>query len=30
LRKLHVGEVQASIWPEAIVRRCKKAGIGLL
>jgi aspartate--ammonia ligase len=30
LRKLHVGEVQASIWPEAIVRRCKKAGIPLL
>ena len=30
LRKLHVGEVQASIWPETIVRRCKKAGIPLL
>ncbi len=30
LRKLHVGEVQASIWPQDIVQRCKEAGIGLL
>ncbi len=30
LRKLHIGEVQASIWPQDIVRRCKEAGIPLL
>jgi aspartate--ammonia ligase len=30
LRKLHIGEVQASIWPQDIVQRCKEAGIGLL
>jgi aspartate--ammonia ligase len=30
LRKLHIGEVQASVWPLEIIRRCKEAGIPLL
>jgi len=30
LRKLHIGEVQASVWPEEMVTRCKQAGIRLL
>lgn len=30
LQKAHIGEVQASIWPEEQVRECKKAGIDLL
>ena len=30
LRKLHVGEVHASVWPEEMARRCKDAGIMLL
>jgi aspartate--ammonia ligase len=30
LRKLHIGEVQASIWPQEILRRCREAGISLL
>ncbi len=30
LRKLHVGEVHASVWPEDMVRRCKEAGVQLL
>lgn len=30
LRKAHIGEVQASVWPEGIRRRCEKAGIMLL
>jgi len=30
LRKLHIGEVQASIWPDDIIKRCKEAGIRLL
>lgn len=30
LRKLHVGEVHASVWPEAIVKQCKDAGVRLL
>lgn len=30
LRKLHIGEVQASIWPQDIIQRCKEAGISLL
>lgn len=30
LRKAHIGEVQASIWPEAQVEECAKAGINLL
>jgi len=30
LRKMHVGEVHSSVWPEAMVKKCKKAGIILL
>ena len=29
LRKLHIGEVQASIWPADIIKRCREAGICL-
>ncbi|MBD5256568.1 MAG: aspartate--ammonia ligase [Bacteroides sp.] len=30
LQKAHIGEVQASIWPEEQIERCKAAGIELL
>ena len=30
LRKAHIGEIQASIWPEEMVKRCLEAGIALL
>ena len=30
LRKAHIGEVQASIWPEEQIKRCAEAGINLL
>lgn len=30
LRKAHIGEVQASIWPEKMVEECEEAGICLL
>ncbi len=30
LEKAHIGEVQASLWPEEMVRRCSEAGIPLL
>jgi len=30
LHKAHIGEVQASIWPEEMIQACKKAGIFLL
>ncbi len=30
LEKAHIGEVQASIWPEEMVRKCAAAGITLL
>ena len=30
LRKLHVGEVHASVWPEEMVERCRDAGVMLL
>lgn len=30
LRKLHIGEVHASIWPKEVVRKCRQAGIRLL
>ena len=30
LRKLHVGEVHASVWPEDMTKRCKDAGVMLL
>lgn len=30
LRKAHIGEVQASIWPEDQIKKCAEAGINLL
>ena len=30
LRKAHVGEVQASLWPEEVVRACRNGNIPLL
>lgn len=30
LRKAHIGEVQASVWPEEMVEECKAGGINLL
>lgn len=30
LQKAHIGEVQASIWPEQQVEECRKAGINLM
>ena len=30
LRKLHVGEVHASVWPEDMIAKCKAAGVTLL
>jgi len=30
LRKLHVGEVHASVWPREMIKKCKEAGITLL
>lgn len=30
LQKAHIGEVQASIWPEEQIKKCKEAGIQLL
>ncbi len=30
LRKAHIGEVQASVWPEDMVRECRENGIFLL
>jgi len=30
LQKLHIGEVQASIWPQAMMTECRKFGIPLL
>ena len=30
LRKLHVGEVHASVWPASMMERCKAAGVPLL
>ena len=30
LRKAHIGEVQASIWPDDMVKECEEAGILLL
>lgn len=30
MRKAHIGEVQASIWPEAMVAECRKNGAALL
>jgi aspartate--ammonia ligase len=30
LRKVHIGEVQSSIWPEAVIKECESRGIRLL
>ena len=30
LRKAHIGEVQASVWPEDMIEACRKANIFLL
>ncbi len=30
LRKAHIGEVQASLWPEETISMCEKAGVALL
>jgi len=30
LRKLHVGEVHASVWPESMIEKCRAAGVNLL
>ena len=30
LRKAHIGEVQCSLWPEAVTKACKNNGIPLL
>jgi len=30
LRKLHVGEVHASVWPQGMIDRCRAAGVMLL
>jgi aspartate--ammonia ligase len=30
LRKAHIGEIQASIWPEEMVQECKANNIVLL
>jgi aspartate--ammonia ligase len=30
LRKAHIGEVQASIWPDGMIEHCRKTGIILM
>ena len=30
LRKAHIGEIQASIWPDKMIQECKKNGINLM
>jgi aspartate--ammonia ligase len=30
LRKMHIGEVQSSIWPESVIKNCSDKGISLL
>ena len=30
LRKMHIGEVHSSIWPDSMIEKCKQAGIRLL
>ena len=30
LRKAHIGEIQASIWPEEVIAECKKENIVLI
>jgi aspartate--ammonia ligase len=30
LRKLHIGEVHAGVWPESMIKQCRSAGVMLL
>ena len=30
LKKMHIGEVHASVWPEETLKRCREAGINIL
>lgn len=30
LRKAHIGEIQASVWPDVMIESCKKRGVSLL
>jgi aspartate--ammonia ligase len=30
LKKAHIGEVQASVWPDEMVKRCEEGGVFLL
>jgi aspartate--ammonia ligase len=30
LHKAHLGEIQASIWPDDMVEECKKLGINII
>ena len=30
LKKLHIGEVQSSVWPDEIINECKKNNINIL
>jgi aspartate--ammonia ligase len=30
LQKAHIGEVQASLWPDEQIEACRRAGIDLL
>jgi len=30
MRKLHIGEVHAGVWPQAMVEQCRRAGVSLL
>ena len=30
LKKAHIGEVQASIWPEAVLEEAEKKGLNIL
>jgi len=30
LRKAHIGEIQAGVWPESMVAECRTRGIHLL
>ena len=30
LRKAHIGEVQASVWPQGMIDECKAKGVELL
>jgi aspartate--ammonia ligase len=30
LRKRHIGQVQVSVWPDAVIKECEEQGITLL